>query len=361
MAVSRDGDVFSVADSEGLKPEEILDFSGNISPVPVPERIRQAAQESLHCLERYPDPLARRLRSRAAELFGVSPEEVCAGNGTGEFIYAIPRALRPRRAVILAPSGHDYWRACDYMGAEAEGILASENHEFIPDLSQFEMRLSGTDIVFIGNPNNPTGVAVPADHLRTLAGRFPSVTFVVDESFGQFVPESAGKSLLVGARPKNVIVLRTPSPLFGLPGLMIGFLIASPETCTTINQAREPWTLGALSQCLAERVLDESGDAAGLREAVIAERERVRDELSSLPGVRVFKSETNFLLLKLTRPGLTSSTVCERLLKQKVLIRNASGFRGLDGKFVRISIRTAGDNTRLVAALKATLDDSKWK
>jgi len=98
-----------------------------------------------------------------------------------------------------------------------------------------------------------------------------------------------------------------------------------------------------------------------MREEVIAERERVRDELSRMTGLRVFHSQANFLLAKVTRPSLTSVRLCERLLSQRILIRNAAGFRGLDGKFVRISVRSKDDNGRLLEAMRVALDESKWK
>ena len=141
------------------------------------------------------------------------------GNGVSEFLYAIPRGLRPRRVVMPAPCCTDYWRASDYAGAESEGVLSSEAKEFALDPAQIEMRLGGTDMVFLGNPGDPTGVAAPADAIRALAKKFPGVAFVVDESFVEFVPEALGASLLGAPLPANVIVLRSPTAIYGLAGL----------------------------------------------------------------------------------------------------------------------------------------------
>ena len=361
MLHAHDGDVFGAAIEAGLNPDEILDFSANVNPVPVPDAVRQAIQESANSLGRYPDPSARDLRQHAAQAFGVSPEELLAGNGSTEFLYAVPRRLRPRRAVILAPCYHDYWRAAEHAGAEAEGVLASEATEFVPDLEQAEMRLSGSDMAFIGNPNNPTGVTLPADAIRTLAAKSPRVNFVVDESAAEFVPESVGASLLGAPLPENVIVLRSGSPFYGLPGLRLGFMIASSDLCTQADSVREPWTVSAIAQRAGVALFDSQLDVAAMRETAIAERERVRDALSRVSGLRVFRSQANFLLLRITKPGLQSSKLCERMLSQKMLIRNAAGFRGLDSRFVRVSIRTPAEDDRLIEGLQATLDESKWK
>ena len=355
------GDILRVAAEVGVNPDEILDFSSNVNTCAIPEAVVQALQNVATGVSRYPDSTCRQLRASAAKSFGVSVECVLAGNGSTEFIYAIPRRLRPRRVLILAPCYHDYWRAADQARAEAEGVLASESEEFAPSLEQLEQRLSGVDMVFIGNPNNPTGVALAAEQLRTTVAKFPNTIFVIDEALIDFVPESQGASMLSAPLPENVIVLRSLSLFYGLAGLRLGFMVASADLCESIERVREPWTVGPLAQAAGRALLDNPIDFAGIRGEVLAERERVRDELSRMTGLRVFRSQANFLLLKVTKPTVSPAQICERLLKQKVLIRNTAGFRGLDGKFVRVSIRSAADNDKLLDAMRIAVDESKWK
>jgi len=338
---------------------EILDFSGCVGAGPPPEAVRRAVREAAAGLERAPDPAARRLRELAAKRFGVFPVQVLAGPDPAEFLYALPRALRPRRAVLLAPCLHDYWRAVEFAGGEAEGILATEPNELVPDLAQAASRLSGVDMLFVGNPNNPTGVALPATALAGLARRFPSVVFVVDETGVEFVPESQGVSLLPGVPPANVAIVRSPSPLAGLAGLRAGFMVASEDLCGLVERAREPQRLSLPAAAAAEALLSEVPPAPESRREVIAERERLRDRLSHLAGLRVFRSQASFLLLKITRPGLTSAALCERLLRCRILARNAAAFRGLDGRYLRVAVRGAADNDRLVEAMTLSLGEGK--
>jgi threonine-phosphate decarboxylase len=257
-----------------------------------------------------------------------------------------------------APCCTDYWRASDYTGAESEGVLSSEAKEFALDPAQIEMRLSGADMVFLGNPGDPTGVAAPADAIRTLAKNFPSVAFVVDETFVEFVPEALGASLLGAPLPANAIVLRSPTAIHGLPGLGLAFMFAGTALIEQVQAAREPNAVSSVALGAGEALLAGAQEAPALRQPVIAERERVRDELSRAAGIRVFRSQANFLLLKTTRPGLSATHLCERLLRQKVLIRNVAGYRGLDGRFARVSIRSAADNDRLMAAFREALTES---
>jgi threonine-phosphate decarboxylase len=357
------GDAYGAA-AEEVKPEEIVDFSSNVSPAPLAaaggaaEALRRALQDALQCLSEPPDPEARKLRCRAAEVYGVSPDGLLVGNGVNEFLYAIPRGLRPRRVVMPAPCCTDYWRASDFAGAESEGVLCSEAKEFALDPAQIEMRLGGADLVFLGNPGDPTGTATPAEAIRALTKKFSGVAFVVDESYVEFVPEAFGASVLGAPLPANVIVLRSPAALYGLAGLRLAFLFAARTLIEQVQAAREPNAVGAPALRAGEALLASAPEPAALREPVIAERERVRDGLSRLAGIRVFRSQANFLLMKTTRPGLTATQLCERLIKRRVLIRNVAGYRGLDGRFARVSIRSAADNDHLLTAFSEALTES---
>jgi L-threonine-O-3-phosphate decarboxylase len=357
---AEDGNVYDAAESLGVPVSEILDFSSNVSPAPAAAVVGEAFGLDMSSVSRYPDPDARELRAKAAEHFGVTAEHVLVGSGATEFIYAIPRRIRPRRVAIFAPCYHDYWRATEHAGGEAEGILASESDEFVPDLSTVEPRLGGVGMVFIGNPNNPTGVALPADAIRLLASKCPSTVFVVDEAYGGFVPDAAGATMLGKPIPGNVIVLRSLSSFAAVPGLRIGFMICHPDLCQQIRRVREPWTVSAVSQAAGMAIMSHSDYCANIREETIGERERLRDELGRMPGLRVFHSQSNFLLAKVTRPTLMSTHLCERMVQQKILLRNAAGFRGLDGKFVRITVRSASENDRLLEAMRKALDEKQW-
>lgn len=360
MLAPTEGDINATAPSAEAPVETILDFSGDIGSASVPDFLRQAL-ENLEFLAQDPEPLIKEVCAAAAERFHAMPEQVAVGQGETEFIYAVPRALRPRRTVILAPCRQDFWRANDIVQAESEGVLAAESHEFIPEIDQFAARLSGVDMAFVGNPNNPTGVALPAEMLRTLAARFPSTTFVVDETYVEFVPDATNITLLGAELPANVVVLRSASPLLGLPGLRLGFMIADPELCGLVARVREPRLLDGMTLRAAKAILSAPLDIPAMRDAIIAERERVREELSRLTGLRVFRSSAGFLLLKITRPGLDFPEVQARLKSRHVLVRNAAAYRGLDGKYLRICIRKPDENNRLIKAFQDAFDQAQWK
>lgn len=361
MQYAEDGNIYDAAIKAGVEPGELLDFSSNIYPAGLPEEVGNAVSSGLGATVHYPDPEARPLREKAAARFGVDPERLLVGNGSTEFLFAIPRCLRPKRVLTIAPCYHDYWRAIEHAGGEVSGMIAGESDEFVPDLVAFEQQFSGVDMAIVGNPNNPTGVALPSGALRRIAERFPKATILVDEAYAEFVPDAAGATMLSEPLPGNVIVLRSLSAFYGCPGLRLGFMIADARTCNRVQRIREAWSVSQLSLAAGLALVEHPPASSGIRGAVIGERERVRDELSRLAGLRVFRSQANFLLIKITRPTLTAVTLCDRLLEQSVLVRNVAGFRGLDGKFIRVAVRTAEDNDKLLAAMTAALDEDRWK
>ncbi len=350
-----------MANSELRNGNESLDFSGLCGPCELSEPLRRALAEAAQSSAGDAEGAALELRRRAAEAYGLLPEQLLASGDASELIYAIPRALRPRRAVILAPCSQDYWRACDGVGVEAEGLPASEAQEFIPDLEAMGASLGGTEMLFIGNPNDPTGAALPAEALRGLAARFPGLLLVVDERFGELVPDAAGLSLLGGPLPPNLLLVRALPCAREPAGPGVGFIVASASLCDRVKGALQPHAADAAAMRTGLALIQASEELRALREPRIAERERVREALSRLPGLRVFRSQANFLLLKSTKPGLTSAMLCERLLSRHLLARNVAGFRGLDGRFLRLCIRRPKENDLLLDAMRDALENAKWK
>ena len=350
-----------MADNELQIAKEPLDFSGVSCPGERPEPAGQAPAEAGQSPAQHTEGTAAELTRCAAEAYGLSSGGLVTSGDAREWIYAIPRALRPRRVVILAPCSQDYWRACDGAGAEAEGLLASEAQEFVPDPEDVATHLGGAEMLFLGNPNDPTGAALHADAVRSLAARFPHLLLVVDERFGELVPDAAGISMLGHPLPDNVILVRSLPDAKEPSCPAAGFVAASAGLCDKVKRALQPHDSGAGGMRDSVALLNAAREFAALRESMIAERERVREALSRLPGLRVFRSQAAFLLLKCTKSGLTSAMLCERLLSRKLLVCNAAGFRGLDNRFLRIAIRRPQENDLLVDAMRDALENAKWK
>jgi len=239
------GNVYRLAGLAGVSPQAILDFSANLNPLGPPEWLRPLVSSILASVVHYPDPDYTELALAAARRYGCSTDELIAGNGSSEILYLLPRALNKPRAIIMAPSYVDYATAVKGAGLACEPFLVKESEGFVPKLSGLESQLTGDELVFLCNPNNPTGLIFNSQELRSIARRHPSSVFIVDEAFADFVDRIDS---LVTDRPENVVVLLSLTKIFAIPGLRLGCAIADPQIIDAMRQIQPPWSVSTLAQ-----------------------------------------------------------------------------------------------------------------
>jgi adenosylcobyric acid synthase len=346
------GNLRLLAEAAGLPRERILDFSANINPLGPPEWLRPTISAAVESLVHYPDPDCAALRAAAAERYSTGLDEVLAGNGSTELLYLLPRVLGCKRAVVPVPSYADYASAARLAGLAVETLPLREADGFRLDPAALESRLRGGEAVFLGQPNNPTGLAVPADELRALAGRHPKTCFVLDEAFVDF---TAGLESLALRRPANVVVLLSLTKIFAIPGLRLGCALASPEIARRVREIQPPWSVNALAEAVGAAALADRAYVERTRAFVAGQRERLAASLGALGGFTVYPGQANFLLLRIDRPGLGAAELARRTLARGVAVRTCGNFEGLDDRFFRVAVRTEAENERLLAALGEAL------
>jgi adenosylcobyric acid synthase len=339
------GDVRRLAQSMGPSKRELLDFSANINPLGPPEWLRPLISSQLSMLQHYPDPHCSALVEAAAERYGVTSEEVIAGNGSTELLYLLARASQKAHALIPVPSYGDYAKAALQAGMRIQTLPPGDP---LADDS-----LTADTIVFVGQPNNPTGTLFPPETLRTLATQHPSTVFVVDEAFGDFVE---GFDSLTQRRPANVIVLLSLTKIFAIPGLRTGCAIGDSSLIQRLLELQPPWSVNTLAQAVSTAALRDHEYVRRTREYVTREREKLFTRLGAIPGVMVYPGLANFLLARLDRAGMNAVALSERMLVQGIAIRTCASFQGLDARYFRVAVRTAEENERLLQTLRAVLD-----
>ena len=349
------GDILSASERSGLPPGEIVDFSVNINPLGPPAAVVDALHADVRELERYPDPAYRALRGALAEAHGIASDDVMVGNGATELIYLAARALAPRRAAVFAPCYSDYWRASANAGAEVSGYPGSPDEDFAPNPDALRTAAQQCELVWIGHPNNPSGWLLERDVIRRATEESPRTAFVIDEAFIEFHERIADFTLLGADRPRNVIVIRSLTKFFAMPGLRLGFAVVDAGLRRLMADYQEPWTVNAVAARAGEHLYDDADYLRRSREVVTEERRFLLAGLKALDGLQVFESHAPFLLLRIGVPGLASAALKERLLSHGILIRDASNYRGLDATYVRVAVKARGDNERLLEALGWTL------
>lgn len=349
-----------------LVREDLRDFAGYASArrTGLQGSVWLNANESAWCnaadaagnAHRYPEPQPAALLGALAGLYGVRPEQVLAGRGSDEAIDLLVRAFcRPGRdAVVVTPPVFGmYAVSARLQGALLREVPLREGPEgFVADLGAVgdAALAGGAKLVFLCSPANPTGQSAPRAALLALAERLRGrCLLVVDEAYADYAPASSLARDL-DAHP-NLAVLRTLSKAHALAAARIGCVLAAPELVALLRNCQAPYPLPGPCVQLALAAL-EPGALAQTRirvQAVVAERERLRAELATLPAVRrVYPSDGNFLLLRFRDAG----TAFRDLLAAGVVVRDLRGWPGL-GDALRISIGSPADNAALLSALQA--------
>ena len=347
------GEIFFLAQELGVSPWEIQDHSSNLSPLPPPAGLYPLLSQGLPEIEFLPEVDSASLRQALAEKYGLSPEYFLPSSGTTEWIFALPRLKPFRKALILGPTYSDYADALKLAQVPYEYLLAREEDGFRVSPEQLEAKLKeGVDLVFLCNPNNPTGVYFPLEALEEVLHCFPQTIFVCDESYLDFHP--AGKSALsLRPFPANLVVLRSFSKIYRVPGLRLGYCVSGSSLREDLWQTYLPWSVNRLAQLAGPWLLQQEGHVEQVRRFVQEERARFLPLLQELPGVRLLAGEVHFFLLKLDRPA---REVWQALLEgHRILVRDASNFVGLDARFLRLALRRRKENDRLLQALKEVL------
>jgi threonine-phosphate decarboxylase len=357
MIIGHGGNKTALARELGCHVDEIVDMSANINPLGPPERIRQVIQDHLSAIEHLPEPDARSMVQGFAGYHDIDPDTVIAGNGTTWFIYTLPLALQSQNVLILGPTYSDYADACRMHRIEPGILPASPDNGFVPDLDAVSQRAVYADLVFICNPNNPTGVLLDPGFIITLLQRHPRTCFVVDESYLPFVEDSHAFSLIRAGRFPNLLVLSSMSKIFAIPGLRTGFLNGPRPLIEKVAAYCQPWQVNALAQAVINDIYNHPEQIVPFyektRDFIAREKQWFLKEAADIPGLSPVAGHTGFVLSRLKHH--TAPRVCRQVGQDRILIRDCSNFQGLDHRFVRFSFKDRESNQRLVDSLKKAL------
>ncbi len=363
MIKGHGGNIKETAERFGRDPSEIVDMSSNVNPLGPPEGLAEFLKERISAIEALPESDAGGIVKAFADRYGLRPEKVLAGNGTTQFIYAIPEVLETRRALVFGPTYSDYADACKMRGTDFSFVMAKDSDDFRHDLDLAEKQIADADTVFLCNPNNPTGTFIAGDRLRRLRQKFPHVLFVIDESYLPFVPGGEGESL-IGDDADNVLVLNSMSKIFRVPGLRIGFVVASERIVEKFYKYYLPWSVNSLAQAAVEFLMERREQTDRFvkesQDYLEKEREEFRKALAGSDAIKTFDSRTSFVLAKLAG-GQTSAEVFDKMAQASFLVRNCENFAGLSDEYVRVSLKTSEINRRAARKLLEIAESGREK
>lgn len=337
-----------------------LDFSVNLNPLGVHEKIKERLIKNIDKIEYYPDGEVQELGEKLSEYIRVKREHIIFGNGASELIMAVINALKPKNILLPTPSFKGYEKAIEAAGCEITEYEMDGAFEIADDI--IEKITEDTDILFLTNPNNPTGKYIRNELLEKIIERCEEkqVTAVLDECFMELSDEPKKNSFLNRyEKYPHLCILRAFTKSFAIPGARLGYLICPDKKFLYSIKERLPeWNISVLAQeagAAALEILKEEPYLNDARKLINKQRIYLEHELRSM-GFEVVSSDTCFLLIKHSDQQI--DFYCE-LLKRKILIRECSDYRNIKGRYFRIAVKTEEENRRLLAEIRNIITKSE--
>jgi threonine-phosphate decarboxylase len=359
--VSHGGDVWGFARKYNIPLEEVRDFSGPINFLgPAPKAV-EAVQQYAKLIRFYPDPNPVEFKTEIGEYVGhgVDESNIILGNGSIELIYMITEAFhRGFKAVIPIPSFTEYEKAALRVGGEPVFVKLPDN--FALDVEAVKNAVTDdTRIVSLCNPHSPSGTLYTKDAVLDLVEfcQKKNVVVSVDENYIEFAEKGEDNTMAGYVKNyENLFVIRSVTKFYGMPGIRLGYGIATESLIDTLQTVRQPWSINSLACYATLAAFEEKAFIENTKRTIAEERVRFAGMLSEIDGLHVFPSVTNFLLVKILTDKITATTLKEELSKKGLLIRDCSTFMGLDNLYFRVTVRAAEENLALVKSVKKVFE-----
>ena len=345
--------VDNMAKKFGKNENDIIDFSSNVNPHIISD-LGKYVLEGLEKSRSYPDINYTNLRNNISDYIKVDSELIIPGNGATEIIYLLMKSIK-RRLAILNPTFSEYGRGAKLNNLEIIDFHLKEENNFSIDLDEIQKNMDKFDSLFICNPNNPNGKVKDLNELLDLMIENDKL-LIVDETFMEFVGEEEKYSLInkIEQTP-NLFILKAVTKFFGMPGLRLGYGVTSnKQIIKNIYEYKEPWTINSFAENLSNYLFKDNEYINGSKDYYINERKFMLEELRKISRLKVYDTDTNFVLIKLDDDEANSLKL-ELFEKYNILIRDASNFIGLDKSYIRVAIKSHNDNKVLIESLRKIL------
>ena len=345
--------VDNMAKQFGKNEKDIIDFSSNVNPHII-SNLGKYVLEGLEKSRSYPDINYTNLRNNISDYINIDSKLIIPGNGATEIIYLLMKSIK-KRIAILNPTFSEYGRGAKLNNLEVVNFNLKEENNFSIDLDDIQKNMDKFDSLFVCNPNNPNGKVKDLNKLLDLMIKNNKL-LIVDETFMECVGEEEKYSLInrVEETP-NLFILKAVTKFFGMPGLRLGYGVTSNEQIIkNIYEYKEPWTINSFAENLSNYLFKDKDYIKSSKDYYINERKFMLEELRKIPRLKVYDTDTNFVLIKL-EDGEANSLKLELFERYNILIRDASNFIGLDKSYVRVAIKSHDDNKILIESLRKVL------
>ena len=331
---------------------DALDFSANVSPLGLPQGVANAIAAALSHADRYPDPLCRALRAKLAPHEGIPAESILCGNGAADLIFRLAWAAKPRTALVTAPTFAEYAAALESAGCAVRRHFLQAEVDFAVTDSILSSITPEVDMVFLCQPNNPTGQVTPLVMVQKLLRRCADcgAVLVVDECFLDFLAAREAQTAKTVLRDApNLIILKAFTKLYAMAGVRLGYALCSDAALLDkMRAAGQPWAVSGLAQAAGLAALEETAYADSVRTLIADQRPRLAAGLRAL-GLRVVDGQANYLLFR------APADFGAKLRRHGAVVRGCGNYPGLDETWYRTAVRTQKENEQLLKIMREVL------
>ncbi|MCX8030154.1 MAG: threonine-phosphate decarboxylase CobD [Thermodesulfovibrionales bacterium] len=340
------GNIYRFAKDNNLSEKQVIDFSASINPLGIPKSVILQLKKIDKSFYHYPDPDTLTLKETISRFYEIPLEAIICGNGSTELIYLCVRALKPKKVLIPAPTFSEYERACLLLDADIKYFWLKKENNFNLDPDEYTSHMTGCQMAFICNPNNPTGCLIDRNGLIKIANSAKDLRcyLILDEAFIDFVSDYS----IIHEVMNNpyLIVLRSMTKFYALSAFRLGFGVFHPSILSHILRYKEPWTVNTLAQIAGITALEDQ-EYKEKTYKVIAEGKAFLEEGFKRLSIRYIPSSVNYYLLEIEN----AHSIISSLKKANIMVRDCSNFKGLNGSYIRVAVKSEEENKLLLKEL----------
>lgn len=317
------------------------DFSSNVIYHGIPQSLLEHLSNHINLLASYPNPEASDLKKKMALHHGLAENQVVITNGSTEAFYLLAQLFRSKHSLIVIPAFSEY---------EDAARIHDHTISYVNNSGLCEDFISDANIVWMGNPNNPDGKTYSPDFIIGICNKHSEKTFIVDEAY-DLLCEGFSSPFSDNTQPNNLIVIRSFTKAFSIPGIRLGYILAPATICEQINKIKMPWSVNALAIETGHYIIDHYEELVPNTIELSRQSNKFQNALKEIPQLKIIPSNCNFFLVKLEN-GKAADLKYYLLKEYGFLIRDAQNFKGLDESWFRLAINNEESNQKLTAAIK---------
>ncbi|WP_010242987.1 threonine-phosphate decarboxylase CobD [Acetivibrio cellulolyticus] len=353
------GNIYETARQYGFDQRELIDFSANINPLGISRYLKELLTAGIEDLVNYPDMECNELRNELSRYLGVPKDLIITGNGAAEIIRLLFEVLKPEKLFMPAPCFAEYERAAESSDTLIIYHELREEDEFRLDIDRFIRDIPhNVDTILMCNPNNPTSKLIPKSDLKKLIEYAcnRNINVIIDEAFIELTVGGNDNSVVGWLEQyNNLFVIRSLTKILAVPGLRIGYALGDCSIIQKMLQCKIPWSVNSLACSMGRALNEDRAYFEATSEWLLSEKEWFYSKLANINSFKVFKPDTNFILIKILDERLSAATLRKLLIKKGIMIRDASNFRFLNEKFIRLAIKDREANCKILSALSEIL------